>query len=471
MEELEEELRVCEERVDAGFCGILGELDALINAVSECKAALRAEAEDCTSEEADSISHGSNNNTATQTQRNAVARGQKRKLALANLNSQVDQTSSVTNVRSQNKSIHAALNRLGKAIDKVLSPEDIEIFRRATKENKEDEEIIAKLLTQAIVFHFLHAGQIDLARDLAEETGEPLDSYVMQDFVEMNTVIQSLSGHAQARHGNSTRDVENPTVDITIALKWAKSHSQKLEETSSSLLFELHKLHYLQLVANGDVSNAVLYARNEFAVYSEARYRDVQSLMGKLVFLEPGLVKEQQKVVLDIFRADASSVYGISSGSPLRVALAAGQQCIEKLRKYFRVVMARRALNAGSGDSAHDTSYPPGLSAAGGTRRANRAHQVSTTQPPSSSSEEVAWVDMDQLPVHVELDSQFDFHSVIICPVTKERTTAENKPILLDCGHVIAKASLDRIVKPTMHFKCPTCQVEQSVRAVMEIHI
>lgn len=42
----------------------------------------------------------------------------------------------------------------------------------------------------------------------------------------------------------------------------------------------------------------------------------------------------------------------------------------------------------------------------------------------------------------LELGSQFVFHSVFACPVSREQGTPDNPPMLLPCGHVLAKQSL-----------------------------
>jgi hypothetical protein len=52
------------------------------------------------------------------------------------------------------------------------------------------------------------------------------------------------------------------------------------------------------------------------------------------------------------------------------------------------------------------------------------------------------WTKLEQLPVEIELPSEFTFHTTFRCPVSKEATTADNPPMLLPCGHVISRRSL-----------------------------
>ena len=49
----------------------------------------------------------------------------------------------------------------------------------------------------------------------------------------------------------------------------------------------------------------------------------------------------------------------------------------------------------------------------------------------------------------LELGSQFVFHSVFACPVSREQGTPDNPPMLLPCGHVLAKQSLQVSPKPS----------------------
>ena len=70
----------------------------------------------------------------------------------------------------------------------------------------------------------------------------------------------------------------------------------------------------------------------------------------------------------------------------------------------------------------------------------------------------------------LELGRQFVFHSVFACPVSREQSTPDNPPMLLPCGHVLCKVSLQKIAKGNVRpFKCPYCPAEATLNSCRAI--
>ena len=81
-----------------------------------------------------------------------------------------------------------------------------------------------------------------------------------------------------------------------------------------------------------------------------------------------------------------------------------------------------------------------------------------------------------ELPYEIHLLNEMKFHSVFICPVTKEASTEDNPPMLLTCGHVISKNAINKMINSSTlrnrtQIKCPTCPNTQSEADCIELKI
>ena len=78
------------------------------------------------------------------------------------------------------------------------------------------------------------------------------------------------------------------------------------------------------------------------------------------------------------------------------------------------------------------------------------------------------WTTENELPVEIPLPPAYQFHSIFVCPVSKEQTTDLNPPMMMPCGHVVALESLQRLSKGT-RFKCPYCPGESHPRDAKKV--
>ncbi|GAA5840323.1 hypothetical protein JCM9279_002346 [Rhodotorula babjevae] len=80
------------------------------------------------------------------------------------------------------------------------------------------------------------------------------------------------------------------------------------------------------------------------------------------------------------------------------------------------------------------------------------------------------WSAVGELPVEIPLPLPYRFHSIFACPVSKEQSTVQNPPMLLPCGHVIARESLQRLARGTPTLKCPYCPVVSHMSNCVRVH-
>jgi len=80
------------------------------------------------------------------------------------------------------------------------------------------------------------------------------------------------------------------------------------------------------------------------------------------------------------------------------------------------------------------------------------------------------WDVNDRTNINIEIGKPFKFHSIFVCPVSKDIAQPDNPPCLLKCGHVISSHSLKKMTaNGRIRFKCPICPKEQKKDEVKPI--
>ncbi|KAI1639001.1 CTLH/CRA C-terminal to lish motif domain-containing protein [Biscogniauxia mediterranea] len=248
---------------------------------------------------------------------------------------------------------------------------------------------------------------------------------LQSSFAAMYSILSSLKSH-----------------NLHPAIEWARQNCTELEARGSNLEFELCKLQFVWLfkgpAVNGlpdtpenGVSGALQYARQNFGRFQSRHLREIQQLSCAMVY-SPNLGSSPYRSIFDIslafdevassFTREFCSLLGLSAESPLYVAATAGALALPQLVKYTSMMKAK------------------------GTE----------------------WTTTNELAFETPLPRSMLYHPIFVCPVSKEKTTDANPPMILPCGHVLARESLQRLAKGS-RYKCPYCPSEGVIKDAKEI--
>lgn len=336
------------------------------------------------------------------------------------------------------------------------------------------------LVNRAIGMHLLREGKFDVAStfvrevNVSQETArrsEEMDGVVTDHMASSQQWIQDFAGE----HTSMDEDVDSEDGDgmdtglgrgqlqrrfadmyhtldalrnqhnLTPAIEWARQHSAELESRGSNLEFELSRLRFVELYTTEDSLpesgqafsgpvRALEYARAVFPTFSTRYTRETSSLLGSLAFSSAlgdspykSLFYNQDawETVSTSFTREFCGLLGLSERSPLYTAVTAGGIALPILEKVERVMAQTRGQ----------------------------------------------WTSVNELPVETPLPPGYQFHSIFVCPVSKEQATDSNPPMMLPCGHVLAKESLDMHSKGKSRVKCPYCPQECQARDAKRVYI
>jgi len=344
------------------------------------------------------------------------------------------------------KETHGGHNRYTKALDKLFKDKPLP---------SSDIDALSShpaLVNRALYLHLLREGLFDVAstlhseaeakqkaqQDVASAMGldvlmeHPLglDKTLSKNMQEQFTNMYYILSELKERH------------NLQPAISWARSNAGALEARGSNLEFELCRLRYVSLFLESPIPGeppfarqlrALQYAQQEFQSFRGRYMSEIQQLIGAMAFssnLEdsPYSLRFDNMTAWDevssSFTKEFCSLLELSADSPLYVATTAGAIALPTLLKLQMIQKQKRA----------------------------------------------EWTSQNELPVETPLPSTYQFHSIFVCPVSKEQTTDHNPPVMLPCCHVIAQESLQKLSKGAK-FKCPYCPVESHPREAKRVFL
>ncbi|KAJ2799849.1 hypothetical protein H4R20_004273 [Coemansia guatemalensis] len=396
--------------------------------------------------------------TQLPTESSAVAH----KEALEKAQAQIDSTHTI--VSEQLKELYGNVSKYGKHVEKAFKMDLSFVSESRAFEDKKE------ILAQSILLHFLREGDFETGSSFAKEAGLELPRETQAQFEAMYNTVSAIRA---------------PQHDLTPALAWAVQNREQLEAHGIMLEFELHRLRFLQLVEQGAPIEALGYARKWFPRFGRRKQdvpqpeeNDGDVAMGEDDMLEDGHTGHRTET------------------AAARAAMAhAAHSQLEEIEHLMGIFIFARRLDdspyAGQftaqrwEDGAHlfasafctllglSSSSPLSVTIGAGARALPIVCKVSGLL----RDKRVEWSQQNELAVEVPLPDDMRFHSVFACPVSKEQATLENPPMMMPCGHVVCKASLDKLAKGVRpgaiasgRFKCPYCPGMSCLTDAKRVH-
>ncbi|KAH9027675.1 hypothetical protein EDB84DRAFT_1589036 [Lactarius hengduanensis] len=288
--------------------------------------------------------------------------------------------------------IYNSLARYGKALDKRFTtplPTYEPLF--ASDDGQ-------KALEHVIATHLLRTGRFSTAETFIQEFMVDLPAGRQTQFVDLYRILVALRNK-----------------DIKPALEWVEHNRDFLHSRSSSLEFYLHRSEYLRLLLKpspSEQSKAIHYATKYLRPFFLTHTNEFKRLMACLIFLPKERMQKSpyedltsDTIHLDLenmFATEFSASLGMSKQPPLRVVGdIGGGGALAKIEKGRKIMRERKS----------------------------------------------EWSQSDELPIEIPLPPENRYHSVFACPVSKDQSTEQNPPMMMSCGHVVSKDSLQKLSK------------------------
>ncbi|KAL5988537.1 hypothetical protein ACLOJK_036302, partial [Asimina triloba] len=327
---------------------------------------------------------------------------------LVDLNSKLNDIGPISQIEGSQKELNVGLSKYAKLLEKSFIQDISKAYRNV--------DFDVRTINCIVAAHLYRLGLFDLGNCFVDEADEPEAASLKSPFVEMYQILEAMRSR-----------------NVGPALAWAAANRSQLLQNRSALELKLHRLQFVEILQKGSQSEALKYIRTFLAPFASTHMPEIQKLTicllwaGRLErspyadFLSPLHWEKLSEELTQQF----CSLLGQSYESPLSVAVSAGVQGLPTLLKLANVMATKKQ----------------------------------------------EWQTMKQLPVPVELGPEFQFHSIFVCPVSRDQGSEENPPMLMPCGHVLCRQSIVKLSKSsTRTFKCPYCPLEATVAQCKQLY-
>ncbi|KAK2466960.1 hypothetical protein APHAL10511_001218 [Amanita phalloides] len=318
-------------------------------------------------------------------------------------------------IDDRQKELYSALSRLGKALDKKF-PNPLPSYSNLFSSS---ESVTA--LERTIALHFLRTGQFEISETFIKESSVDIPVELRSQFIDLHGILKAIRNQ-----------------DLGPALVWTKKNRAFLQSRSSPLEFYLHRSQYIRLLFSSyppDPLPAISYANTTLRSFFHEHEAEFKRLMACVAYLP--IAKLQNSPYADLaspslhsdleplFAKEYCANLGMSRQVPLRVVGdIGGGGALARIEKGRKVMREKKS----------------------------------------------EWSQVDELPIEIPLPPENRYHSIFSCPVSKEQATEQNPPMMMTCGHVIAKDSLQKLSKNGGRVKCPYCPAESQISAALRVY-
>lgn len=341
-----------------------------------------------------------------------------------------EMTASLKTTRGGQNNYQKALDKLFR--DKPLPSSEIDALSEQST-----------LINRAVYLHLLREGLFDVASTMQDEAAHRAEA--QRDLQQSNGLDVSTEdplGLDQGLPPNMLLKFQTmhkilhelrQNHNLQPAMDWTKANSKELQARGSNLGFELCRLQYARILLEDSHEGALSmqsllraseYAESAFQPFQTNYSHEIKELLGAMAFFSNlnqspyfnrlNTTTAWDEVALS-FTREFCALLELSADSPLYIAATAGAIALPPLLKLQAIQKQKNA----------------------------------------------AWTSANELPVETPLPPNYQYHSIFVCPVSKEQSTDQNPPMMIPCGHVICQDSLARLAKGSK-FKCPYCPSESS---------